>query len=92
MKALSNSVIKLSFVVFMIFSWLIIVSALPAHRASPVVDIKAMDADGPVSVTSGTELSLSIGLDPGDRIDRAADWWIVALSGGQMQSLVYSVS
>ena len=42
----------------------------------PVADIKANGSDGPVTVSSSDSVSINIRLDPGDKADQSADWWI----------------
>jgi len=40
--------------------------------------IRADGKTGPVTVASGTRVSLKVTLDPGDQIGKNADWWVVA--------------
>jgi hypothetical protein len=48
---------------------------------SPVPDIKANGQDGPVYLSYGENLLISIDLDPGTDYDRQrVDWWITCLS------------
>ena len=42
----------------------------------PVPDIKANGSDGPVTVSSGAPVSVTIGLNPGNKAGQNADWWI----------------
>ena len=42
------------------------------------LDIKANASDGPVTVPSGTPVSVTVGLDPGGYAGFNADWWIAA--------------
>jgi len=44
---------------------------------SPAPDIKANGSDGPVELSSGDPLSVTISLDPGDYTGYPADWWCV---------------
>ncbi len=44
----------------------------------PVPDIKVNGQDGPVTVSSGDSLSVTVGLTAGSRIGQAADWWVSA--------------
>ena len=47
----------------------------------PVPDIKANGQDGPITISSGEELSITISLDPGiDYARKIVDWWIAYLS------------
>lgn len=41
-----------------------------------VPDIKVNDDDGPLSVPVGTQLDITVSLDPGDQVGVAKDWWI----------------
>jgi len=43
---------------------------------SPVPDIKANGQDGPVSVSSGTPVSITVNLNPGSDAGQNADWWV----------------
>jgi len=51
---------------------------LPGGSYGPMPDIRANDKSGPVTVSSGTPVSITVSLDPGDQVDKNADWWIVA--------------
>ncbi|RJP72738.1 MAG: hypothetical protein C4532_05525 [Candidatus Abyssobacteria bacterium SURF_17] len=46
--------------------------------APPVPDIKANGSDGPITVSPGAPLSITIALDAGDSVGQNADWWVVA--------------
>jgi len=48
--------------------------------AEPVPDIKANGSDGPLSINAGDNLSLTVALDPGNRVGKDADWWLVVTS------------
>ncbi|MCP4577046.1 MAG: hypothetical protein GY846_12265, partial [Deltaproteobacteria bacterium] len=50
----------------------------PPPGAEPVPDIKANGQDGPVAVSAGDSISVSVSLDPGAWNDRNADWWVAA--------------
>jgi len=41
-------------------------------------DIKANGKSGPVTVSNGTPVSITVSLDPGNRPVKKADWWVVA--------------
>ena len=47
-----------------------------------VPDIKANGSDGPLSISSGDALSISISLDPGSSSGMEADWWVAAYAEG----------
>jgi len=49
-----------------------------AGTDDPSPDIKANGSDGPVGITLGNSLSVTIELDPGIYTGYAADWWCVA--------------
>ena len=48
----------------------------PPPGEAPFPDIKANGQDGPVSVSSGDSISVSVSLDPGAWSGRNADWWV----------------
>ncbi len=43
----------------------------------PVPDVKANGSDGPVTVTQGANLTVTVSIDPGNHTGENADWWIV---------------
>ena len=45
---------------------------------APVPDIRANGSDGPVLVPSGSQVSITIALDPGSQAGLNADWWVFA--------------
>jgi hypothetical protein len=52
-----------------IFSWLLL--------QSPVPDIKANGSDGPITISSSTNLQVTIELDAADLAGINADWWLL---------------
>lgn len=50
--------------------WGIGITALPAP------DIKANESDGPITVSSDDSVSITICLDPGNKVGQDADWWV----------------
>ena len=42
----------------------------------PSADIKANDADGPITVSSGATININVSLDPGSHSGENADWWV----------------
>jgi len=44
----------------------------------PVPDIKVNGQDGPVTVSAGDSLSVTVGLNAGSRLGQMADWWVAA--------------
>jgi len=46
--------------------------------ASPGPDIKANGSDGPLTISVGTNLTVTVALDPGDYDGEDADWWVTA--------------
>ena len=50
----------------------------PPPGAEPIPDIKANGEDGPVTVSAGDSVSVSVSLDPGAWSGRNADWWVAA--------------
>ncbi len=50
----------------------------PPPGAQPAPDIKANGQDGPVVVSHGDSVSVSVSLDPGTWSGRNADWWVAA--------------
>ncbi|MBI5593359.1 MAG: hypothetical protein HY881_23125 [Deltaproteobacteria bacterium] len=55
--------------------------------ASP--DIKANGQDGPITVSSITPVSITLGLDAGIQIGAFADWWFVSSTPVGLYSWVY---
>ncbi|MFH0997221.1 MAG: M20/M25/M40 family metallo-hydrolase [Pseudomonadota bacterium] len=49
-----------------------------ATPALPTLDIKANGQDGPISVLSGTPVSITASLAPGNENGNLADWWLAA--------------
>ena len=47
---------------------------------NPTADIKINDADGPITVSSGATISISVSLDPGSHSGENADWWVAESS------------
>ena len=52
--------------------------AAVASPTLPTPDIKANEQDGPITVTSGTPVSIKASLSPGNENGNLADWWLVA--------------
>jgi hypothetical protein len=50
----------------------------PPPGSEPIPDIKANGEDGPVTVSAGEPVSVSVSLDPGAWSGRNADWWVAA--------------
>ena len=51
---------------------------LPTGSYGPMPDIKANGKSGPLTVSQGTPVSITVSLDPGNRPLKKADWWVVA--------------
>ncbi len=47
-------------------------------NVDPVPDIKANGSDGPITIATADNLTVTIDLDPGSYNGEDADWWIVA--------------
>jgi len=54
---------------------------------SPAPDIKANGQDGPITVSSGTPVSITVSLAPGDQKGKPADWWLAYSSPAGWYSL-----
>ena len=52
-----------------------VVTAEPAN-VDPVSDVKVNGSDGPVVLSQGDNLNVTIALDPGNHLGKNADWWI----------------
>lgn len=52
--------------------------AAVASPTLPTPDIKANEQDGPITVTSGTPVSIKASLSPENENGNLADWWLVA--------------
>jgi hypothetical protein len=46
----------------------------------PMPDIKANGSDGPITILAGTNLTVTVALDPGGYSGKDADWWVKAKS------------
>ena len=51
---------------------------LPDGSYGPMPDIKANGKSGPLTVSNGTPVSITVSLDPGNRPVKKADWWVTA--------------
>ncbi len=58
----------------------------------PLPDIKVDGSDDPVTVTTDTPISVTVGLDPGDRDGQSSDWWVAADTPFGMYYYDHSVS
>lgn len=50
----------------------------------PRPDIKINDEDGPLYLPSGSTITVTISLDPGDQTGLSKDWWVFAVRNGSM--------
>jgi hypothetical protein len=48
------------------------------NNIDPTSDIKANGSDGPLDISSGDMLSVTVECDEGNHFDVPADWWLVA--------------
>ena len=59
----------------------------------PVTDIMANDADGPITVSPGASIRISISVDPGSHSKENVDWWVAVKTSfdypGDWYSYVY---
>jgi len=46
--------------------------------SAPAPDIKVNNSDGPITMSQGSDLAISISLTPGANEGGSADWWLVA--------------
>jgi YD repeat-containing protein len=56
---------------------------------SPVPHIQANLSDGPVTVSSGTPVSITVSLSPGDQAGQTADWWVASYTSLGWETFVY---
>ena len=54
-------------------------------------DIKANGQDGPITVSSNTPVSITIGLSAGIQTGTNADWWLVVSTPFGLYSWVYPI-
>jgi len=47
---------------------------------NPLPDIKANGSDGPLTITKGTNLSVTVALGPGKQVALSSDWWVMTLN------------
>jgi glutamine amidotransferase-like uncharacterized protein len=55
-----------------------------------ITDLKANGQDGPITVSTGTPVSITVSLSPGSEIENNADWWIVEITPWGVYSLTSS--
>jgi hypothetical protein len=53
-------------------------SVICASVADPLPDIKANASDGPLTIPYGSNLTVTVALDPGTHDGEDADWWVTA--------------
>ncbi|MDQ1336632.1 MAG: hypothetical protein QG552_3582 [Thermodesulfobacteriota bacterium] len=69
----------------------IIVYGAIADTNPPIPDIKINGQDGPLTVSTGDSISVTVGLAAGSRLGQNADWWVVAYeSATNWWSYVYA--
>ena len=51
---------------------------LPGGSYGPMPDIRANEKGSSLTVPGETPVSITVSLDPGDQVEKNADWWIVA--------------
>ncbi len=54
----------------------VVVYGAIADSNPPVPDIKANGQDGPITVSAGDAVSITVGLNAGSRSGQKADWWV----------------
>jgi len=59
------------------------------ETTEPTPDIKANGSDGPITVSSASPVSITVSLDPGDKVGQNADWWIIADTPNGLYSYVH---
>lgn len=69
---------------------LLIIEPVGGPPASVHPGIKADNSDGPVSITSGDAVSITVSLDPGDSAGLNADWWVAYNTSTDMSGTWYS--
>ncbi|TAN35412.1 hypothetical protein EPN27_03920, partial [Patescibacteria group bacterium] len=55
-------------------------SCVATFLTNPRPDIKANGSDGPLTLSVGTNLTVTVALDPRDYTGQSADWWVAATS------------
>jgi hypothetical protein len=60
-----------------------------AELSTASLDIKANGQDGPITVSSNSPVSITIGLDAGIQIGTFADWWLVVSTPTGLYSWVF---
>jgi hypothetical protein len=60
-----------------------------AEISTASLDIKANGQDGPITVSSNSPVSITIGLDAGIQIGTFADWWLVVSTPIGLYSWVF---
>ena len=63
---------------------------LSRQPVTPTLDIKANGQDGPLTVSSGTPISITTSLAPGNENGKLADWWIAGSTPWGLYTLTSS--
>ena len=71
---------KKNFVFLMLLSLIFVFCGIVQAATSPVANIQANGSDGPLELTTGETLNVTISLNAGDHENEAADWWILQLT------------
>jgi hypothetical protein len=61
-----------------------------ANPATPTLNVKANGLHGDVSFFSGTHVSITASLDPGDQNGKTADWWVAESTPGGLYTMTTS--
>ncbi len=69
---------------------LLMIEPAGGSPASVSPDIKADNSDGPVIISAGDAVSITVGLDPGDLTGAKADWWVAYNTSMDMSGAWYS--
>lgn len=59
---------------------LVVLRHAPRPESPPIPDIKANGSDGPLEISMGTTLNVTVALDAGTHAGENADWWAAASS------------
>jgi len=71
---------KKNFVFLLVSGFIFMFCGIVHADTSPVPNIKANGSDGPIDLSAGETLNVTISLNAGEHENEAADWWILQLT------------
>ena len=68
---------KKNFVFLMLLSFVFVLCGIAQSDTTPVANIQANGSDGPIELSAGGTLNLTVSLNAGDHENEWADWWLI---------------